>query len=177
VAGAAIASRAASRPSLPRRSVVGLPSSRSAAVDYGAIIKPVDATRGAGLLGSLGLRNPRTGGADVLSVLGLPDFLRDAGARERRPDSGVGNVQGVLGQQATSGGLGNGGLGSEDLPLFAFGLLAVSSLLLLAAVVPAGVVARTPISPVSFARVRQPLALTAIAILLPLAFVALSGAL
>jgi hypothetical protein len=163
---------------LPPRSIVGLPSSRSAAVDYGAIIEPMDATRGAGLLGSLGLRNPRTGGADVLSVLGVPDFLRDARARgERRPDSGVANVQGVLGQQATSGGLGNGGLGSEDLPLLAFGLLAVSSLLLVAAVVPAGVVARTPISPVSFARVRQPLALTAIAILLPLAFVALSGAL
>jgi hypothetical protein len=164
---------------LPRRSVVGLPSSRSAALDYGAIIKPVDAARGgASLLRSLGLRNPRTGGADVLSLLGLPDFLRDtrAGA-ERRPDSGLGNVQGVLGQQATSGGLGNGGLASEDLPLLAFGLLAVSSLLLLAAVAPTGVVARTPVSPVSFARVRQPLALTAIAILLPLAFVALSGAL
>jgi hypothetical protein len=157
---------------------VGLPSSRSAAVDYGAIIAPVDdAPRGARLIGSFGLRNPRTGGADVLSILGLPDFLGDTGARvQRRSDSGGSEVKRVLGQQAASGGLGNGELTSEDLPLIALGLVLVSSLLLVGALVPPRVVALTPVSPASFARVRQPLALTAIAILLPVAFVALSGA-
>lgn len=158
---------------------MGLPSSRSAALDYGAIIAPVDdAPRTALFIGSFGLRNPRTGGADVLSILGLPDFLGDTGARvQRRSDSGVSDAKRVLGQQATSGGLGNGELTSGELPLLALGLVLLSSLLLVGALVPPGVVALTPVSPASFARARQPLALTAIAIFLPVAFVALGAAL
>lgn len=97
---------------------------------------------------------------------------------QRRPDSGLGDVQGVLGQQATAGSLGNDGdLIFERLPLLALALVLLSSLLLVGAVLPAGVVARSPVSPERFAQFRQPLAHSAMAILLPVAFVALAAAL
>jgi helix-turn-helix protein len=59
--------------------------------------------------------------------------------------------------------------GDGDMRLVPYGLVFVSSLLLAGAVLPAGVVARTPVSPASFARYRQRLALAAIGILAPVA--------
>jgi hypothetical protein len=118
------------------------------------------------------------GEADIFSLLGLPDVLgQGRAATERRADSGLPDL-GALGQQATIGDPGSGGeLTFGQLPLLALALVLLSSLLLVGAVLPPGVVARTPVSPASFARVRQPLALAAIAILLPVAFVALAAAL
>jgi hypothetical protein len=63
------------------------------------------------------------------------------------------------------------------VPLIALALVFLSSLLLVGAVMPPGVVARTPVSPTQYARLRQPLALASIAILLPVALVALAAAL
>jgi hypothetical protein len=84
----------------------------------------------------------------------------------------------VLGQQLAIPDLGDGGaLSFGQLPLVALALVLLSSLLLVGAVMPPGVVARTPISLNTFARLRQPLALTAIVILLPVAFVTLLAAL
>jgi hypothetical protein len=144
------------------------------------LIAPVDyAGRGARLVGSLRLSDLRSGEADIFSLLGLPDFVRNARARvARRPADGLSDVQRVLGQQATSGHLGNGGeLTFGQLPLVALAFVLFSSLLLVGAVLPPGVIAQTPLSAARFARFRQPLALGAIAILLPVAFVALSAAL
>jgi hypothetical protein len=59
----------------------------------------------------------------------------------------------------------------------ALGLVLLSSLLLGVSVLPPGVVARTPVSSESFARYRQPLALAAIGILIPVVLFALSTAL
>lgn len=125
------------------------------------------------------MSNPRTGGADILSAHGLPDLFRDTRAHAQRwPDSGPGEVQRVLGQQATAGSLGDGGeLTLGQLPLVAMALVLLSSLLLVGAVLPAGVVARSPVSAERFAHFRPPLAHAAIAILLPLVFVALAAAL
>jgi hypothetical protein len=117
-------------------------------------------------------------GANILSLLGFPDFLRQARAHaERRPESGLPDLD-VLGQQVTIGDLGNGGdLTFGQLPLLALALVLLSSLLLIAAVLPTGVVARTSVSPAQYEGFRQPLALAAIAILLPVAVVALAIAL
>jgi hypothetical protein len=117
-------------------------------------------------------------GADILSLLDLPDFLRQGRATaQRRPNSGFPDLD-VLGQQVTIGGVGNGGaLTFGELPLIALALVLLSSLLLVGAVLPPGVVARTPVSPARYEGVRQPLALAAIAILLPVAVVALAIAL
>jgi hypothetical protein len=127
-----------------------------------------------GLVGADGL----LGEADVLSLLGLPNLQRADRARAtRRPDGGDGKVE-VLGQQLAIPDLGDGGaLSFGQLPLVALALVLLSSLLLVGAVMPPGVVARTPISLNTFARLRQPLALTAIVILLPVAFVTLLAAL
>ena len=109
---------------------------------------------------------------------GLPDVLRDTRARmQKRPESQPGEVQRVLGQQATAASLGNDGELIGQLPLLALGLVLLSSLLLVGAVVPPGVVARSPVSPERFAQFRQPLANSAMALLLPVAFVALAAAL
>jgi hypothetical protein len=112
-------------------------------------------------------------------VQGLPDLVRDTRARmQRRPDSGLGDVQRALGQQATAGSLGDDGeLIFGQLPLLALALVLLSSLLLVGAVLPPGVVARGPVSPERFAQLRQPLAHSAMAVLLPVAFVALAAAL
>jgi hypothetical protein len=66
---------------------------------------------------------------------------------------------------------------SGNLRLLALALVIVSSLLLVGAVLPPGVVARGRISPGSFARYRQPLALAAIGILAPVTLFALLAAL
>jgi hypothetical protein len=157
-------------------SLVSLPSANSIARRFGAFIVPVDG--GTHLLGLLALSKLGLSEADIFSLLALPDFLRQERAdAQRRPDSGLPNLD-VLGQQVTVGDLGSGGeLTFGQLPLLALVLVLFSSLLLVGAVLPPGVVARTPVSPASFARVRQPLALGAIAILLPVAFVALAAAL
>jgi hypothetical protein len=62
--------------------------------------------------------------------------------------------------------------GEVRLPL---GLVLLSSLLLAVAVLPPSVLARTPLSPASFASYRQPLALAAIGILVPVALFTLLG--
>lgn len=120
------------------------------------------------------------GEVDILSLLGFPDFLRAGRARAARRageglDSGLPGVQRVLGQEAT---LTDGGaLTFGQLPLVALALVLLSSLLLVGAVAPPGVIARSRLSPTSYARVRQPLALAAIGILVPVALVALAVAL
>jgi hypothetical protein len=126
----------------------------------------------------------RSGEANLLSLLGLPDFLRIVRAQAaRRPDGELGggalpDVNEVLGQEATLTDLGEGGgLTFGHLPLLALALVLLSSLLLVGAVVPPGAVARTPMSPASYARAREPLALAAIGILVPVAVVALVVAL
>lgn len=120
------------------------------------------------------------GEADILSLLGLPKVQREdrAGATRRSGDGdGDGEVK-VLGQQLAIPDLGeNGALSFGQLPLVALALVLLSSLLLVGAVLPPAVVARTPMSLNTFARLRQPLALAAIVILLPVAFVTLLAAL
>ena len=96
---------------------------------------------------------------------------------QRRSESPSGEVQRVLGQQATAGSLGNDGELIGQLPLLALGLVLLSSLLLAGAVLPPAFVARSPVSPERFAQFRQPLANSAMALLLPVAFVALAAAL
>jgi hypothetical protein len=173
-----------------RPPLVALPKSKAVALDFGAFIVPVGAAAPGvgglgisdasgyvtvdGLVGADGL----VGEADILSLLGLPNFQREGRARAtRRPGGGDGKVE-VLGQQLAIPDLGDGGaLTFGQLPLVALALVLLSSLLLVGAVLPPGVVARTPISVNTFARLRQPLALAAIVILLPVAFVTLLAAL
>jgi hypothetical protein len=182
-AGAAFASsRSPYRPSQEPPYLLGLPSSSSAELKYGALIVP---TNGAirGLFG-LGRGALRVGEPNLLALLGLPDFLRVSRAQSvrRRVDDGalsaLPDVQEVLGQQRTLTDLGDGGgLTFGQLPLLALGLVLVSSLLLVGAVLPPGVVARTSMSPTNYARAREPLALAALGILVPVAVVALVVAL
>jgi hypothetical protein len=173
---ATIGSSAAYRPSQQSPSLVSLPSANSVALGYGAYIVPVDGD--AHLFDLLGLSELGASGADILSLLGFPDFLRHGRARaERRPANGLPDLS-VLGQQATISDLGNGGdLTFGQLPLLAFALVLLSTLLLIGTVLPPGVVARTPVSPTRYESFRQPLVLAAIAILLPVAVVTLVVAL
>jgi hypothetical protein len=83
----------------------------------------------------------------------------------------------VLGKQAAIDLDDGGGLTFGPLPLLALVLVLVSSLLLVGALLPPAVIARTPLSPVRFARIRQPLAVAAIAILIPVVFASLAAAL
>lgn len=164
------------RPSQEPPYLVGLPSSGSVALDYGAFIVPVGGAAGVRRgLGSLGLSDLGARKADILALLGLPDFLREARARATRRSAS--EVQRVLGNQATIDLGDGGGLTFGRLPLVALALVLLSSLLLVGALLPPGVIAHTPVSPAGFARIRQPLALAAIAILLPVAFVSLAAAL
>jgi hypothetical protein len=174
--GAATASSAAYRPRQQSPSLVELPSANSVALGYGAFIIPVDGS--VGLFGPLGLSELGISGADIFSLLGLPDLLRQGRASaQRRSDRGLPDLD-VLGQQATIGDLGNGGdLTFGELPLLALALVLLSSLLLVGAVLPPAVVARTPLSLARYEGFRQPLTLAAIAILLPVAIVALATAL
>lgn len=133
-----------------------------------------------GRLGALGAGALRAGEVNILSLLGFADFLREGRARAARRaaggDGGLPDVQQVLGQQATLTDDG-GELTFGQLPLVALALVLLSSLLLVGAVAPPGVIARSRLSPTSYARVRQPLALAAIGILVPVALVALAVAL
>jgi hypothetical protein len=72
---------------------------------------------------------------------------------------------------------GAGGLGIGRLQFVALSLVLLSSLLLVGALLPPAVIAHSPLSPVRFARIRQPLALVAVAILLPVALGSLAAAL
>jgi hypothetical protein len=180
VAGAAFGSNSSYRPAQEPPYLVGLPSTQSEAMGYGAFIIP---TNGAarGLFG-FGQDVLAAGEPSLFSLLGLPDFLRVARAQASRRTGGelsaLPDVNEVLGQQATLSDLGDGGgLTFGHLPLLALALVLLSSFLLVGAVVPPGVVARTPMSPTSYARVREPLALAAIGILVPVALVALVVAL
>lgn len=179
-AGAAFGSSRPYSPSQEPPYLVGLPSSNSAALDYGAFIVPTDgAARG---LFGLGPRVLRTGEANLLALLGFPDFLRLARAQAARRSGGeldsLPDVQQVLGQQQALSDVGDGGgLTFGQLPLLALALVLVSSVLLVGAVLPPGVVARTPLSPAYYARAREPLALAALGILVPVAVVALVVAL
>ena len=171
-----IRSSAAFRRSQQSPSLVSLPSANSVALGYGAFIVPVDS--GADFFDLLGLSELGASGVDILSLLGFPDFSRQGRARaERRPANGLPDLN-VLGQQATIGELGNGGdLTFGQLPLVAFALVLLSTLLLIGTVLPPGVVARTPVSPTRYESFRQPLVLAAIGILLPVAVVTLVVAL
>jgi hypothetical protein len=180
-AGAAVGSSGSYRPwQEPDPYLLGLPSSNAAALGYGALIVP---TSGAarGLFG-LGPRAAHTAEGNLLAFLGLPDFLRIVRAQAARRAgselSPLPDVKQVLGQQKALSDLdGGGGLTFGGLPLVALGLVLASSLLLVGAVLPPGLVARTPVSPLSYARAREPLALAALGILVPVAVVALVVAL
>jgi hypothetical protein len=150
-----------------------LPSPRSLALPYGAFIVPVDGASLFRPFGSL-LGAPQ---ADVLSLLGFPELLRrERATPPRRPDAGLPGLQTVLGQQKTI--VGDGGeLTFGQLPLLALALVLLSSLLMVGAVMPPGVVARTPLPPERYEALREPLALAAIGILLPVVVVALAVAL
>jgi hypothetical protein len=69
------------------------------------------------------------------------------------------------------------GLTFGESQLLRLGLALISSLLLVGAVLPPPVIARTPVSPASFARYRQPLALAAIGLLVSVAVFTLLDAL
>jgi hypothetical protein len=118
-------------------------------------------------------------GIEGLSLLGLPDFLRQARANpERRAETGLPDLLDVLGQRRTIGELIDGGaLTFGQLPLIALALVLLSSLLVVGAVLPPGLVARTPVAPERYEALREPLALAAIGILVPVAIVALAVAL
>jgi hypothetical protein len=184
--GRAGGSTAGFRPSQESPSLFGLPSSGSLASDFGAFIVPADGGAPArGLRGFEGIDAlGRLSGlqalqAELLSAFGFPDFLRQGRARaDRRAGGPLSDARAVLGEQATLGGLDDGGgLTFGNLPLLALTLVLFSSLLLAGAVLPPGVIARARFSPADFARFRQPLALAAIGILVPVAVVALLVAL
>jgi hypothetical protein len=169
--------------------LVGLPTPNAVALDFGALIVPVDAatrrSEGLGLSDASGFLGADSlvgadglaGEADILSLLGLPNVQRGDRAQATQRPAGDGDVE-VLGQQLAIPDLGDGGaLSFGQLPLVALALVLFSSLLLVGAVLPPQVVARTPVSLNTFTRLRQPLALTAIVILLPVAFVTLLAAL
>jgi hypothetical protein len=153
-----------------------LPSPSSLALRYGAFIVPLDgAGAGAALFRSIGLLGAPQ--ADILSLLGFPELLRrDRATALRRAETGLPDLQSVLAQQRTI--VGNGGeLTFGQLPLIALALVLLSSLLIVGAVVPPGLIARTSVSPQRYEALREPLALAAIGVLLPVVVVALAVAL
>jgi hypothetical protein len=127
-----------------------------------------------------GSRKLRTGKPDVLSLVRFPEMLQGGHARPvKRSVTGFPDVQRVLGEQATvtTGGEGGGALTFGQFPFLALSLVLLSSLLLVGALLPTGLIARTPVSAASFARLRQPLAMAAVGILIPLAVSSLVAAL
>jgi hypothetical protein len=164
-------------PSLQGSDRVGGRARGSASVEYGALV-PADAIMS---LRDLRFRDlgSRAGPGDVLSRLDFPDFLQGAPARAaKHSGTGLPDVQRVLGVQAGVGGEGGvGGLGIGRLQFVALSLVLLSSLLLVGALLPPAVIAHSPLSPARFARIRQPLTLVAVAILLPVAVGSLAAAL
>jgi hypothetical protein len=150
-------------------------------LDREAFIAPLNAAREGRPLRPAALSAVRAAQANALSLAGFPDFLRKEARAQaqapRRSSSGLPNVRRVLADQGTVGLSEGGGLTFGPLPLLALSLAGLSSLLLVGALLPPGLIAHTPVSPARFARIRQPLALAAIAILLPVAVVSLAAAL
>jgi hypothetical protein len=181
-AGAAFAAGRSYRPSQSADPYLfALPSSNAAALDYGAFIVPSGGDGRPALFG-LGTRALRGVEPSLFDLLGLPDFLRVGRAQAVRRAgtelNALPDVKQVLGEQQAISDVGEGGgLTFGQLPLVALALVLVSSGLLVGAVLPPGVVARTPVSPSSYARAREPLALAALGILVPVAVVALVVAL
>jgi hypothetical protein len=173
VFGAALESTSGYRRTRQSPSLRSLPSPGSVALRFGAFIIPLDA---ASLFRPLGaLLDVRQ--ADILSLLGFPELLRRERATPlRRADSVLPDLPSVLGQQKTIVGTG-GELTFGQLPLIALALVLLSSLLIVGAVVPPGVVARTPFPPERYEALREPLALAAIGVLVPVVVVALAVAL
>jgi hypothetical protein len=125
-------------------------------------------------------RRLRAAKRDVLSLTRFPDFLQRGRARVvKRSVTRFPDVQRVLGAQATvaTGGGEGGALSFGRLPVVALSLVLLSSLLLVGALLPAPVIARMPVSPAFFVRIREPLALAAVGILSALAVVSLVAAL
>jgi hypothetical protein len=157
--------------------VGGERSSGSVALDHDAAVLRGGGIRRADLRGPA-LRGMRAQKRDVLALAGFPHFLKGASTGATgRSGTGLPDVQRVLGDQATVARGGGDGLSFGPLPSVALSLVLLSSLLLVGALLPAGVLARTPLSPARFARFRQPLALAAVAILIPLAVGSLAAAL
>jgi hypothetical protein len=156
--------------------VVGATSAGTVTADDGARARERVRARDVGL-GRLPTPRPRK--RDVLSLAGFPGFLDGSAAASARARRGTGlpDVQKVLGKRATVAGDGGSVLTFGPLPSLGLSLVLLSSLLLVGALLPAGVLARTPVSPVRYARLRQPLALTAVAILVPLSVASLAAAL
>jgi hypothetical protein len=122
-----------------------------------------------------GERRTRT---DQRPSLLIPDFPSDGRTQAATRLGGpFPNVEQVLGDQAAVGLEDDSGLTFGQLPLLALLLVLVSSVLLVGALLPPGVIARTPLSPLRFARIRQRLALAAVVILIPVAFASLAAAL
>jgi hypothetical protein len=112
---------------------------------------------------------PRKPLADIVSLF-FPDAVSGGRARPtRRSETAFPDVQRALGKRATVEVNNEGTLGFGQLPLLALSLVLLSSLLLVGALLPPGVIARAGVSPIRYRRMRQPLALTAVAVLLPLA--------
>jgi hypothetical protein len=146
-------------------------SVRSPTTDYGPFV-PTDAVMALPDARYGVSRKLRVGKGDVFSLLRFPRLLR--GGRARAPERLVAafpDVQRVLGKQATvtTDGGGGGALSFGQLPFVALSLVLLSSLLLVGALLPPAVIAQTPVSPAVFGRIRQPLALAAVAILIPVA--------
>jgi Helix-turn-helix domain len=68
-------------------------------------------------------------------------------------------------------------LALQEVPILTLTLVLLSSLLLVGAALPPGIVARTPMSHATFERYREPLGLAAIGILIPVALLSVLAAL
>jgi hypothetical protein len=68
-------------------------------------------------------------------------------------------------------------LALQEVPILTLSLVLLSSLLLVGAALPPGIVARTPMSQATFERYREPLGLAAIGILIPVALLSVLAAL
>jgi hypothetical protein len=156
----------------------GAQSARSGRLNGGAFVRMRDRRRVD--LRSRERRTQYPRKDDVLSLTGFPDFLQGRAVEATgRSRTGLPDVRRVLGERARvdTGGGGADVLSFGQLPSAALSLVLLSSLLLIGALLPPGVVALTPVSPARFARIRQPLAVTAVAILTPLAVASLAAAL
>ena len=179
-AGPAVVSPDPYRPPSGRRPPLSDPPvSHEIVLDRRALIAPLNAARKGRRLRPAALSALRAAQANALSLAGFPDLLRKEARAQtpRRSSSGFPDVRRVLANQGTIDLSEGGGLTFGPLPLLALSLVILSSLLLVGALLPPGVIAHTPVSPARFARIRQPLALAAIAILLPVAAVSLAAAL
>jgi hypothetical protein len=126
-------------------------------------------------------KRPVASRGDVLSLLSdYPGFLKGGPTRAASPRTEIvfPEVPRVLGARAElDTGSGAGSLGLGQLPAVALTLVFLASLLIVGSLLPPSVVARTPVPVARFARLRQPLALAAVGILIPLAVLSTAAAL